>query len=114
MIKLSFSNFKLYSDGKVSEAQLTATIKWFNGNIWQEVAHKLFQTKLTLKHGDSPDLNKVLAYCRAKLEKDAYKWAGEEAAKELKVIRQHNKIFNDFVKKSKYIVTHNEEYLKKF
>lgn len=112
MIKLTFNNFSFTTDGIVSKAKVTATIKWFNHSKWITVANKEFRIKITLKKEDTPDLNKAYKYAKARLEHHAYMWAGHQA----KLEAQNQAIIlcqlNDFSDKANYIVSHNVKYIK--
>lgn len=114
MIKLSFSGFNFKTDGIISSARIIATIKWFDGHKWFNVAYKEFKTKVTLKPNEVPDLNKAYKYIKAKLEKDAYIWANSEAKKEFNDTKDKLAIFDSFIDKSNHIISHNTEYLKNF
>lgn len=115
MIKLEFSNFKVIIDGLITKGKITATIKFLtNRRIWETVAFKNFSTKITLHPEDKADLNKAYKYIRAKLEKNAYKWALKNAEKQLLVVQKDLKAFVDFVEKATHIVDHDTEYLNKF
>lgn len=113
-IKLTFKQFTFGTDGITSTAKVKAIILYNIFGKWCEVGSKVFETKITLKEHDISDLNKAYKYVKAKLEKDAYTWANKEATNELLFIEQRLNVFNDFVKKSKYIIEHNTEYLKDF
>ena len=114
MIKLSFSNFSFTSDGNVSKGSIKATIKFFVKNKWHNIATKEFTTKIICHKNDKSDLNKAYKYIQAKLEKDAYLWANNEAMKQLLITQKDLKIFNDFVEKSKHIIVHDTHYLSQF
>lgn len=115
MIKLEFSNFKVIIDGLVTKGKITATIKFLtNKRIWETVALRNFNTKITLHPEDKADLNKAYKYIRAKLEKNAYKWALKNAEKQLLIVQKDLKTFVDFVEKARHIVVHDEDYLSKF
>lgn len=115
MIKLKFSNFKISTNGLTTKGKITATIKFLtNRRTWETVAFKVFNTKITLHPKDKADLNKAYKYIRAKLEKNAYKWALKNAEKQLLVVQKDLKTFVDFVEKARHIVVHDEDYLSKF
>lgn len=114
MIKLSFSNFSFTTDGNISKGSIKATIKFFIKNKCHDVASKKFNTKVTCHKNDKCDLNKAYKYIQAKLEKDAYLWASEEAMKQLLITQKDLKIFNDFVEKSRHIIVHDTHYLSQF
>lgn len=114
MIKLSFKDFTFETNGIISNAKITAVIKYFLNDKYIEVAHKEFRTKISIKPGDTKDLNKAYKYAEAKLEKDAYLWAVAEANNELLNIQKQFKIFNDFIIKSNHIIVHDVNYLSKF
>lgn len=112
MIKLAFNDFLFTSDGIISRAKVTATIKWFNGSKWLIVSSKEFKIKLSLKQGDAPDLNKAYKYAKARLEQYAYIWAGYQARLEIKnqdiILSQ----LNAFADKANHIIAHNVKYIK--
>lgn len=115
MIKLHFSKFKVNTDGIVTSGTIVATIKCFTDRTkWRPIAYKVFNTKITLHSGDKPDLNKAYKYIKAKLEKNAYKWALKNAEKQLLVVQKDLKTFVDFIEKARHIVVHDEDYLSKF
>lgn len=114
MIKLSFSDFSFTSDGNTSRGSIKATIKFFIKTKWHNIGSKKFTTKITCHKNDKCDLNKAYKYIQAKLEKDAYCWACEEAMKQLLITQKDLKIFNDFVEKSKHIIVHDTHYLSQF
>lgn len=115
MIKLQFSNFQLKTDELVTKGKITATIKFLtNKRTWETVALRNFNTKITLHPEDKADLNKAYKYIRAKLEKNAYKWALKNAEKQLLIFQKDIKTFVDFVEKARHIVVHDEDYLSKF
>lgn len=114
MIKLSFGKFSFTTDGNTSKGNIRATIKIFTKNKWYYVTSKEFTTKITCHKDDKNDLNKAYKYIQAKLEKDAYCWAGEEAKKQLIVVQKDLKTFTDFVEKAEHIVEHDTNYLNQF
>lgn len=114
MIKLSFGKFSFTTDGNTSKGSIKATIKIFIKNTWHCVATKQFTTKITCHKDDKSDLNKAYKYIQAKLEKDAYSWALDEAFKQLLLVQKDLKMFNDFVEKAKHIVVHDTNYLSEF
>lgn len=113
-IKLAFKQFTFGTDGIKSTAKVKAVLIYNIFGRWHEITNKTFETKITLKQHDIADLNKAYKYAKAKLEKDAYIWANKQAANELLSLKERLNTFNDFVEKSKYIIEHNTEYLKKF
>ena len=111
MIKLTFNNFSFTTDGIISKGNVEATIKIFITNKWFDVASKKFITKITLHKDDKFDLDKAYKYIQAKLERDAYAWAGKEAFKELYNIQKSLRVFEDFTEKASHIVAHDNHYL---
>lgn len=111
MIKLSFSGFKFLNDGIVSKGKVIATIKYFTGKEWDNIGFKEFKTKVTYKSGDKFNLNKAYQIIKAKLEKDAYKWAASEAQKEINNINKEYRHLKDFVDKANHIIVHNTGYI---
>lgn len=111
MIKLSFSNFNFTIKGTVSTGEVCATIKYFDGHKWMNVAFKKFTTKVTYKPGDKFDVNIAYKQIKAKLEKDAYAWAGYQAQLQINNINKQYRYLKDFVDKSAHIVVHNNKYI---
>lgn len=111
MIKLVFSRFNFTTDGTTSKGSIIATIKYYVNSKYETVAYKEFKTKVTLKEGDKPDLNKAYKYIITKLERDAYAWAGKEVFKELLKTQKILKVLDDFSKKASHIVVHDNHYL---
>ena len=111
MIKLSFSDFEFKTDGIVSKGHATATIKYFIGHKWGEVSKKKFKTKVSYKPGDKYNLDKAYQIIKAKLEQYAYKWAANEAQKEINNINKEYRYLKDFVDKANHIVVHNTGYI---
>ena len=114
MIKLSFDKFNFVTDGIISRGSIIATIKYYLNGKYKTVISKKFETKTTLHKDDTPDLNKAFKYIRAKLERDAYAWAGKEAKKEVFRMNKQYEIFDNFIEKALHIVSHDNKYLKTF
>ena len=114
MIKLQFSNFSFGTNGFVSKGTIQATIKIRVRGKYRTISSKIFNTKITLHKDDTPDLNKAYKYIRAKLERDAYDWAGKEAQKEISNINTHYNELNAFIDKASHIISHDNKYLKTF
>lgn len=111
MIKLSFSNFIFVNKGTISIGKVCATIKYFNGHKWMDVASKIFSTKVTYKPGDKFDVNIAYKQIKAKLEKDAYTWAGNQAQLQINDINKQYRYLKDFVDKSTHVALHNHKYI---
>lgn len=111
MIKLSFDKFNFVTDGITSRGTIIATIKYYLNGKYRTIASKKFETKTTLHKDDTPDLNKAYKHIRAKLERDAYAWAGKEAFKELLRTQKTLKVLDDFSRKASHIVVHDNHYL---
>lgn len=111
MIKLSFSNFIFTIKETVSKGEICATIKYFNGHKWMNVAFKRFTTKVTCKDGDKFDINIAYKQIKAQLEKDAYTWAGNQAQLQINDINKQYRYLKDFVDKSTRVALHNHKYI---
>lgn len=112
MIKLTFSKFTFTTDGTTSKGTIVATIKYYLNGNYKTVASKAFKTKVTLKKGDKPNLNKAYKYIIAKLEKDAYIWANIETFMEITRTQKILNTLDDFSKKAIHVIAHDTEYLK--
>lgn len=111
MIKLSFSDFEFKTDGIASRGHITATIKYFIGHKWGEVGKKKFKTKVSYKPGDKYNLDKAYQIIKAKLEQNAYKWAANEAQKEINNINKEYRYLKDFIDKANNVTLHNHKYI---
>ncbi len=110
-VKLRFTKitFKCYNNKSI--ALQDATIMVFNGNVWSKGPTKKFHKKITLKHGDKPDLNKAYKILQAMIEKEAYAWGAKESDELLNDLNNRINGFRIFNNCCKHIVEHDSEYI---
>lgn len=114
MIKLTFSNCEITTNGIITKGKITAVVVIFIENHWKVLETKVFTTKITLKSEDKFDLNKAYKYIQAKLERKAYKWALDKVTYQILLAKKDLEVFINFANKAKHIVNHDDEYLSKF
>ena len=56
----------------------------------------------------------IYKYIRAKLERDAYAWAGKEAQEEVANMDKRYNTLNEFIDRASHIVSHDNKYLETF
>lgn len=109
--KLTFTNFRFRFNGKTSTGMQEATIMFFDGKHWVKGMTKKFIKRISLKPGDTADLNKAYKIVQAMIERAAYWWASETVSKDIKILESNLAAGNEFVKRAQHITAHDLQYI---
>jgi hypothetical protein len=109
--KLTFTKFRFRFNGKTSTGMQEATIRFFDGKHWTMFITKKFIKRITLKPGDTADLNKAYKMLQAMIERSAYWWASEIISKDIKTLESNLAAGNEFVKRAQHITAHDLQYI---